>query len=53
METLRKAVSEYVVVQENVHCHITNVKSHPQQFANYQQEHVYHGSNVRGRQQFD
>ena len=50
MENLRKAVSEYVVVQENVHRHITNVKGHPQQLANNQQEHVYHGSNVRGRQ---
>ena len=51
METLRKAMSEYVIVQENVHRHVTNVKGHSQPPTNYQQEHVYQGSNVRGRQQ--
>ena len=51
METLRKAISEYVIVQENVHRHVTNVKGHSQPPTNYQQEHVYQGSNVRGRQQ--
>ena len=51
METLRKAMSEYVIVQENVRRHVTNVKGHSQPPTNYQQEHVYQGSNVRGRQQ--
>ena len=50
METSRKAISEYVVVQENVLRHATNVKGHSQP-PNYQQEHVYQGSNVRGHQQ--
>ena len=45
-ETLR-----YVVVQENVHRQVTNVKGHPQPPTNYQQVHVYQGSNVRGHQQ--
>ena len=41
----------YVVVQENVHRQVTNVKGHPQPPTNYQQVHVYQGSNVRGHQQ--
>ena len=44
METLRRAISQYVTVQENVYCHITNVRGH----SDHQQEPVYYkGTNVR------
>ena len=45
METLRRAISQYVAVQENVYCHVTNVRGH----FDHQQEPVYHNdTNVRG-----
>ena len=48
METLRKAISQYVAVQENVYHHTTSVRSQ-QKSANHQQVPVYrYGINTRG-----
>ena len=45
METLRRAISQYMTVQENVYRHVTNVRGH----FDHQQEPVYHNdTNVRG-----
>ena len=46
METLRRAISQYVIVQENIYHHVANVKGH----SDYQQQPIHHHvTNVRGQ----